>query len=407
MWIKSIKDQTMALLISLTLGVAVVFSLLAALAAFVVEDSVISNFLEEQAVYVEQHYAQHGKFPIVPFGSAEVFLSIDAMPVWVQKNINPDRISGEIFTPDASHYHYRKLALGGRNGYILAEVSRLLVVNHQPRILVIFLLVFLIAIAVAIFSAVKFSKKIVNPILELTNAVRRNEQPTAIARLPRLDFELGYLSDAMQATFDKLNRILEKEKAFATNVSHELRTPLTVLKNSCVLIAQRGFTSNDLSQIKSSSEQMENIVNVLLALARTETLALQPCNIIMALEQAILRCNAPALERFKVHFDIPQDFTLSANANLLQLLFINLFRNAAEHASESIIFIKYANDQLIFDNKAEYFTPIDLTQAGLKGDESDGIGQGLYLVARIAEHFGWHVTLDTSQQHFRVIINIV
>lgn len=406
MWIKNIKDQTLVLLISLTLGVALVFSLLAAIAAFVVEDAVISHFLDEQANHIEKHYAHQGNFPPLAFGFLESFTSIDVMPKWAQENINPDRTSGEIFTPDASHYHYRKLALGeGRNGYLLAEVSRLLVVNHQPRILVIFFVVFIIAIAVAVFLAVKFSQKIVNPILALTSAVKHIEKPATSVRLPKLDFELGYLSNAMQTSFDKLNKILEQEKAFTTNVSHELRTPLTVLKNSCVLIEQRGFILEDLAKIKSSTEQMEHIVNVLFALARTETLIQQPCNIIIMLEQAVLQSHSPQLEHFQIHFDVPQDLTLLANSNLLQLLFINLFRNAAEHAGEPSISIIYTNGKLIFDNKSECLPDVDITQAGIKGDNSDGIGQGLYLVSRIAEHFNWHVTVDTSEQHFRVIIN--
>ena len=405
MWIKNIKEQTLLLLVSLTLGVALAFSILAVIAAFVIEDAVISNFLDEQASHIEKQYAQQGNVPPLAFSFLEVFESVGAMPTWVQDNINPDRIDGEIFTSDASHYHYRKLTLSeGREGYLLAEVSRLLVVTHQPRILVIFLLVFVVAMAVAVFLAVKFSQKIVNPILALTDAVKHIEQPATSARLPELDFELGYLSKAMQTSFDKLNKVLEQEKAFTTNVSHELRTPLTVLKNSCVLIEQRGFVLEDLAQIKSSAVQMEHIVNVLFALARKETIAQQPCNIIIMLEQAILLCRAPQLEHFQIHFDVPQDLTLLANSNLLQLLFINLFRNAAEHASEPSISISYENGKLMFDNKTEYLPEVDITQAGIKGDKSDGIGQGLYLVSRIAEHFNWHVTVETSTQHFRVII---
>ncbi len=407
MWIKNIKDQTLVLLLSLTLGVALVFSLLAAIAAFVVEDSVISNFLDEQASHVEKHYAQQGNFPPLAFNFLEIFTSLDAMPKWVQDNIDPNRIEGEIFTPDASHYHYRKLTLSeGQQGYLLAEVSRLLVVNHQPRILIIFLLVFVIAIAAAVFLAVKFSQKIIDPILALTNAVKRNEHPATNTRLPELDFELGYLSQALQTSFDKLNKILEQEKAFTTNVSHELRTPLTVLKNSYVLIEQRGFTAEDLVQIKNSTEKIEHIVSVLFALARKETLVQQPCNIMILLEQAILQSHAPQLEHFQIHFDVPPDLTLLANSHLLQLLFINLFRNAAEHASESNISVIYKNGELTFANKAEYVPDTNITQAGIKGDKSHGIGQGLYLVSRIAEHFNWHVTVDTSARNFRVIINI-
>jgi signal transduction histidine kinase len=408
MWIKSIKDQTLALLVSLTLGVAVVFSVLAAVIAFVVEDSVISNILDEQATHIETHYMQHGNFPPMLSHYFDVYASIDVMPTWMQSTINPNRIEGEIFTSDESHYHYRKLVLhDGHNGYLVAEVSRFLVVTHQPRLWIIFLWVFFIVVAVSVILAIKFSKKIVNPILLLTQAVKNKEQSSNSVRLPSLPFELGYLSNTLQASFDKLNDSLEKEKAFTVNVSHELRTPLTVLKNSCVLIAQRGFTSEDLTQIKNYSEQMEHIVNVLLALARAEGLVLQPCNILIALEQAILQCHESRLKHIQINCNIPQYIAQPANSNLLQLLFINLLRNAAEHASEPIMTITYSANQLAFENKAQCLPDIDVTKAGIKSEKSEGIGQGLYLVARIAEHFGWRVAVDNSHQHFRVVIYFV
>lgn len=404
MLIKSIKDQTLLLLVSLTLGVAIIFSVLAAIAAFVVEDSVIANFLDEQAHQIEEHYVQYGNLPAVSFSFVQAFNNLDSVPEWARAKIDSNHVHGEIFTPDKTHFHYRKISLNGSDGYLLAEVSKFLVVTHEPRLWIAFLLVFFIAIVVAVFLAVKFSQKIVDPVLALTNAVKSNENPAEAIRLPLLAFELGYLSDAMQTSFDNLNRHLEREKAFASNVSHELRTPLTVLKNSCLLIAQRGFAAEDLVQIKAASEQMENTVDVLLALARMGTLALQPCNILMAVEQAILRCHASKLEQFQIHLSIPQDFTLNANSNLLQLLFINLLRNAVEHASDPVMHIDYENGRLVFSNKAKFYSQVDVTKAGIKGEKSDGIGQGLYLVARIAEHFGWQIEVDPSPLDFRVII---
>ncbi len=406
MWIKNIKDQTLVLLVSLTLGIVLVLSSLSAITAFVVEDSVISNFLDDQGRHLEKYYAQHGVFPPASFEFVSLYANVEAMPDWAQKAIDPQRIDGEIFTPDTSHYHYRKLALPkGANGYLLVEVSRLLVVTQQPRLWVVFLLVFFVAIAVAIFLAVAFSQKIVDPILALTYSIKSTESPKTAVQFPKLKYELGYLSDAMQISFDKLNRLLEQEKAFASNVSHELRTPLTVLKNSCLLISQRGFTPEDLVQIKNSGEQMEHIVDVLLALARTDVIELQPCNLRIELEEAILLCQSTRLEHFNINLDIPQGVTVAANSSLLRLFFINLLRNAVEHATEPHISITYTDGQLIFDNRAELIPGLDITRAGVKGDMSQGIGQGLYLVVRIAERFGWCVAFDTSQQRFRVLIN--
>jgi signal transduction histidine kinase len=408
MRINSIKDQTLILLVGLTLSVGFLFSLLAVITAFVVEDAVISNIIGLHASQIEQHYAQKKELPVMSDNSVKIFSSINALPQWAQQHINTKKIHGEIFTPDETHYHYRKLNLGEDNpAYLMTEVSELLVVTHQPRILIIFLAMFLVVTLAAIFIAIRFSQKIVNPILTLTDAVKLNEQLAITSPLPVLTHELGYLSGAMQDSFDKLSDTLEREKSFATNVSHELRTPLTVLKNSCILISQRGFAAEDLAQITHASEQMENTVSVLLSLARREYMAAQSCNIIMLLEQVILRGRTSSLEHFHIDTKIPHDLVVMANSHLLSLLLENLLRNAVEHASEPKITIEFVEGKLTFENKMDHNLNCDITRAGIKSDKSDGVGQGLYLVARIAESLGWTLSVASIQKQFRITINLV
>lgn len=407
MWqIKSIKHQTRILLISLTLGLTLVFSSVAVITAFVVEDKLLFNLLEEQANYIEQHYARNGELPSVPFDFIQVFTGIDALPEWARERVARNKLSGEIFTADKSHYHYRKLAIGhSGSGYLLAEVSSLLVVTNQPGIFSLFLLVFISVIILVVLLAARFSQRIVAPVLALIDAVIANEKSDAKAPLPKLQFELGYLSASLQTSFDRLHQLLEREKAFATNVSHELRTPLTVLKNSGVLIAHRGFKADDLLGIQASCEQMEHTIDILLALARAESLALQPCNLTSALERAILKCQAPLFECLDVRINLARDWSVIANPRLLELLLINLLRNVSEHASEPVVTVTDKEGKLVFENRTELNSDSNITRAGIKGSSSSGVGQGLYLVARIAEHFNWQLAVESSAQRFRVIIN--
>lgn len=403
--IKSITHQTLMLLVSLTVGLALVFCALAVVTAFIVEDSVLSNFVDEQADHIEQHYAQYGNLPDVPFKFLTAFSQVDDVPVWARERVERKQLHGEIFTENGTHYHYRKLTLGNaQQGVLLAEVSNLLAVTHQPNIFLVFVMVFVVAIVCAVYLAFKFSQRIVEPILELTKAVQTNQQNSSDTPLPRLEFELGYLSNTLQESFNKLNSLLAREKAFASNVSHELRTPLTVMKNCCSLVEQRGFKPADLSWIKASCEQMEKTVDVLLALARAESLAVQPCSVLCALEEAVLRCTALPRDNFQVHLDVPESLTVIANARLFDLLLFNLLRNAAEHASEPILRVAATKFQLIFENSTTGQPDLDIRQAGIKSEDSSGIGQGLYLVARIVEHLDWQLDVENSNGQFRIII---
>lgn len=402
--INSIKQHTLLLLVSLTLGLALVFSSLAVITAFVVEDILLENFLDQQANNIQNYYAKYGQLPAQQFEFVDLFENTTDLPDWASKSIRPEKLSGEIFTADATHYHYRKLQLGNRQAYLLAEVSRLLVVTNQSQIFSLFALVFLVAIILSIWLAFRFSRKIVKPVLTLADAVAANINSDNKTRLPNLPYELGYLSDTLQTSFDRFNQLLEREKAFANNVSHELRTPLTVLKNAIQLIEQRGFKPDDLDAVKNSCDHIEQTVNVLLALARTESHEMQDCYLKESLEQAILRCHK-LLEHFNIQLVVSENKLVKANPLLMELLFINLLRNATEHSSTPELMIIGENGNLIFENNYHINFHVDFTLAGTKSSASKGIGQGLYLVARIAEYFGWQLNVEIADQKFRVLIN--
>jgi signal transduction histidine kinase len=134
---------------------------------------------------------------------------------------------------------------------------------------------------------------------------------------------------------------------------------------------------------------------------------LQPCNATLVLEQVILRCETLPRENFQVHFAVPGDLILLANPRLLELLFFNLLRNAAEHASEPELTISIAENTLLFENSMAIEPPLEVTSTGTKSIDSQGIGQGLYLVARIIERFGWQLDVQTANKKFRVMVTPV
>ena len=401
--IRSIRHQTLLILISLTLCVSLAFSSLAVVTAYIVEDMTLSNLLDELTKDYERYYAENLSLPKSTPSFINIYPNMKDLPEWAKQRAYRKQISGEIFTPESStHYHYHKLNLQGETGYLLAQVSDLLAVTRQPIIIESLLCGIFIAIVITILISIKLSQKIVNPIIILANAVKLNENPNNTIRLPNLPFELGYLSRSMQSTFDQLKVLLENEKAFSGNVSHELRTPLTVMKNTCALISQRGFSDRDMLEIKSACNQMEQTVDILLALARKDALDKQICRAAIAVEQALLRCHDSSLKNFDILITIPDDYKLPANPKLLEIILINLLRNAAEHASTPVLSIFEENGWLIFENNNKNPPIDDLIGAGMKGHSSSGIGQGLYLVAKIVEHFGWQFHVECNDQKFRI-----
>lgn len=402
--ISSIKHQVLVLLVSLTLGLTLVFFALAVTTAFIVEDILLNNWLSEQARLIERHHLNTKTLSGNYDNSAKVYLDRDALPDWAKDTIAANSISGEIFVPGKEHYHYHQLSLaGGGKGYLLAEVSGLLAVTKQPGIFLIFLVAFAVFVVLAVWLAVWFSRRLVDPVLSLTRAIAAREAADTKIVFPPLPHELGYLSQTLQTSFDRLQDSLERERHFSTNVSHELRTPLTVIKNTCSLMAQRGYKPEDLAALRESCMDMENTIDVLLALARSESLHFQTCNIKMHLEQAILRSRLVDMPEVDLDIGVNDEIQVWANPALLELLLMNLLHNFVEHASEPRLKIEYINDHLIFSNKSRRRGG-DFQRAGVKGDDSQGVGQGLYLVHRIAERFGWSLSVENVDEHFRVFL---
>jgi signal transduction histidine kinase len=399
--ISSIKHKSLALLVSLTLGLTALYLGLAVIVSFVVEDIILSKLLQKQVYYAQQQYQKTGELPDLKLGFIQLYETPSAMPSELYKSIKQSYGDQEIFTPDNTHYHFKILDLGKKQkGYLVAEVSDLLVVSQNPSIFVIYLIGLMLALLLAIFLAHKFSKNIVNPIISLTQAIKSGQIGKQCNSLPAFEYELGYLSNTFQKAFSDLEQALTREKNFTTDVGHELRTPLTILKNHTALIEQRGYKPSDLTEMKSVGLQMENTVSVLLALARTESIKKQNCNLKMILEQAILTHVNKNTNDINVTLDVDAQFAIMANPALLTLLVNNLIANAIQHAPSHQLTIHQQNDSLIFENTIHQTLPKDVTASGVKSQNSQGVGQGLYLVTRIVESFGWRYELTQSNNTF-------
>ena len=152
--ISSIKHQSLALLVLLTLGLTAFYLGLAVITGFVVEDVIISKLLQKHVYYAEKQYQTSGKLPELNLGFIQLYESAAALPHALYESIKQSSGDQEIFTPDNTHYHFKTLDLGNEHkGYIVAEVLDLLVVSQNPRIFIIYLMGLMLALLLAIYLA--------------------------------------------------------------------------------------------------------------------------------------------------------------------------------------------------------------------------------------------------------------
>ncbi|MFD2097392.1 HAMP domain-containing sensor histidine kinase [Corallincola platygyrae] len=414
MLIRSIKHAAVLMFVSFTLGLTLLYLALAVVAAFIVEDALIYRLLAREAAQIEHQYRQTGVLVESGLDFIQVYAKKSALPTFAQQALADGITDNEIFTSTKEHYHIKTLRLKqGKTGYLLAEVSPLLIVTNTPRIFTVFLFGLGITLVIGIFLAFKMASFTVRPVMAMTNAVK-NKQP-----LPHLKHELGYLSDTLQNAFDEQSRSLQREKDFTTDVSHELRTPLTVLNNTITLAEQRGFQPEDIVQLRDAGRQMQHTVEVLLSLARAESVAKQTCQLRPMIEQVGMTCALSQGIELDLSLEVADDFVVDADPSLLTLLLTNLINNAISHGSDNQLTIEANENQLLFHNAtsslAEHETNSDqtdsggkslLTERGIKGEQSQGIGQGLYLVTRILDALEWRYQLHHGKGQFSIDISL-
>lgn len=82
----------------------------------------------------------------------------------------------------------------------------------------------------------------------------------------------------------------------------------------------------------------------------------------------------------------------------------NLILNAITHASQPVLHIRLDKETLVFENPSD--TPVhdDPTQPKVKQSQSEGFGQGLFLVRRVLETLNWEYKVRSDGGYFRFSI---
>jgi two-component system, OmpR family, sensor histidine kinase QseC len=239
-------------------------------------------------------------------------------------------------------------------------------------------------------------------------ATRQPERLHALAPASAPE-EIRPLVEAINDLFGRVELALESERRFTADAAHELRTPLAAL----VTQAQVALRARDaeerqhaIEQLVAGSRRAARLVDQLLTLARLDPDAARPTDAVkldrLAEEVCAAHGGQALLKNIVLELDaVP--VTVTGNADMLLVLLRNLVDNALRYTppggrvtvavapgrlsvTDSGPGIPVAERQRVFDRFHR-----------LAGQDTEGSGLGLSIVARIAEMHGATITLDSGE----------
>ncbi len=387
---RTLRRRIVIAFVSFTAAVCVAFAALAFLFAYVVEDEFFVTLFAHEAAYLAGELAAgRDARPRLPF--VTLHRQWSGVPAEVRARATPR--AREVAGADGRHYHLRRVPLAGGDAWLVGEVSALLVVRPMRGALMTILLpataiVLLCSSLVAAFVA----RRSVRQLTALVDAVQRDDLPlAAVLRAEAADHEVRVLANALEAAFERVRTLLQREKAFVGDVSHELRTPIAVIRGAAELLERRDLdpaARAQLARIRDAARSGEEIVELLLALAREET-AREPRTEIPLLplvEKLVLR-HRDLLGRtdVEVDVDIPPRLRVTAPPTAVEVVISNLLTNALRHGGGRIEITATADagSLSVRDNGP-----------GLVHTNARGIG--LNLVRRLCDVCGFRLSLESS-----------
>lgn len=203
----------------------------------------------------------------------------------------------------------------------------------------------------------------------------------------------------------ELKRENEQLDQFASFISHDLRNPLDVAIGRTTVIEELvddPQVKEHLADIRASHARMIRIIQDVLTLARQG----RRIDDKQAVDLSKVAASAWShVETDGVELDITTEQSVLADADRLEQVFENLFRNSREHGDGATTEPITATVGTLDDGTGFYVaddgTGIDpdlrgqVLEAGFSG--TNGTGLGLAIVSNIAEAHGWDVTVTESE----------
>jgi len=195
-----------------------------------------------------------------------------------------------------------------------------------------------------IFGTIDFIRRkmmVDRPVKIITDATERIMQGDFSVRVAPMHGSgmegFNQIGKAINAMAEELSGTETLRTDFIANVSHELKTPLAVMQNYGKLLQQPGLDEKTRIEyakaVSDSSRRLANMMTNILKLNRLENQQIYPQTAEYDLSEQLCQCllqfeNVWETKEIGIETDIADGVTVKADAELLSLVWNNLFSNA-------------------------------------------------------------------------------
>lgn len=283
------------------------------------------------------------------------------------------------------------------------------------------------------FFSYYFMGQFLKPLEDLNQEISEITAHKLTKKIPvrNSDDEIDVLANSFNTMIGRLDDVFQSQKDFTASASHEIRTPITrmafQLENLIKFGEHSPETLNSLRQIRRDVYQLSDLTNSLILLTKFDKENIQSIYEEVRIDEVIFE-SFEAVEKsypnLKMDFLISEDasenglLTIKGIQSLLDIVFINLFKNAAVYSDnmEVDVLITETGEHLTVDvishgntiPAEEQSRLFEAFQRGKDSQHISGSGLGLRIVKRILEYHGAQIVYtspETMVNRFSVVFN--
>lgn len=385
-------------------------------ASVVIEQFLVKEALTGEAKHFWLGYEKNPQFPPPNTANLKGYLTAAGTSDGLPESLKGYDLGFEKMHGQTAHSLLYTSELNGKRLYLLFDgesVLRLALFFGIFPLTIVLLLIYLTA-----WWVYRESNYLLSPIVWLANKFDHFDPAHADASLADLgdipgdvDWEVEKLVTSFSSYSRRIQRFVERERAFTRDASHEFRTPLTVIKMaSDLLLAEHDldeYCKKYVTRIKGSARDMEELIDAFLILAReTDKEFVDEHTIVAEVVEREIRNADIYLDNKPLVINIDEQFPLELYTarKVIAIVLGNLIRNAILYTNEGSVTVTLKEHSVVIadtgigmteEQTKKIFQPYYRAEQEGK-TKRKGYGVGLTIVNRLSNRFNWIVDVDSK-----------